>query len=79
MQNFMGDFAGDPEFADYLMDMAADWWSAWYETMLKEVGEYVDIMWLGRRLGNTERSAGPAGAVRKASTAAYQESHRLHA
>ena len=39
--------AGDPEFADYLMDMAADWWSAWYETMLKEVGEYVDIMWLG--------------------------------
>lgn len=47
MQNFMGDFAGDPEFADYLMDMAADWWSAWYETMLKEVGEYVDIMWLG--------------------------------
>lgn len=47
MQNFMGDFAGDPEFADYLMDMTADWWSAWYETMLKEVGEYVDIMWLG--------------------------------
>lgn len=33
MQNFMGDFAGDPEFADYLMDMAADWWCAWYEAI----------------------------------------------
>ena len=35
MQNFMADFAADEEFADYLLDMAADWWCAWYETMLK--------------------------------------------
>lgn len=43
-QNFMADMAGNPNFANYILDMILEWNIAFMDCYLKEVGEYIEIM-----------------------------------
>lgn len=51
-ENFMADTAFDEKFSNYLMDMIVDWWKAFMDKYLKEIGEYIQIMWSGDDWGS---------------------------
>ena len=51
-ENFMLDTAADETFANYLLDMILDYWKAFMAKYLKEIGEYIDIMWTGDDWGS---------------------------
>ncbi len=53
-ENFMADTACDEKFANYILDMIVDWWKAFLEVYLKEIGEYIDIMWAGDDWGGQD-------------------------
>jgi len=46
-ENFMFDTAADPAFSNYITDMLLEYHIAFMECYLKEVGEYLEIMWCG--------------------------------
>jgi uroporphyrinogen decarboxylase len=45
------DIAGAPEIADYIAEKTCEWETAYFRYVLKEVGEYVDIVQMGDDLG----------------------------
>ena len=51
-ENFMADTAYDERFSNYLMDMVVDWWKAFMDKYLKEIGDYIQIMWSGDDWGS---------------------------
>lgn len=51
-QNFMTDVAADETFANYLLDMITEWWLAFMDCYLKEIGDYIQIMWTGDDWGS---------------------------
>jgi uroporphyrinogen decarboxylase len=53
-ENFMADTAGDPEFANYLLDMIMEWQIEYINSYLGEIGEYVQIMWAGDDWGSQD-------------------------
>lgn len=46
-ENFMLDTVADPSFANYIVDMILEYHMEYMKCYLKEVGEYLDIMWCG--------------------------------
>jgi len=53
-ENFMADTASDGKFSNYLMDMIVDWWKAFMDRYLGEIGEYIQIMWSGDDWGSQD-------------------------
>lgn len=51
-ENFMFDTAADPTFANYILDMLLEWHMAFMDCYIKEIGEYVDILWTGDDWGS---------------------------
>lgn len=51
-EDFMADIAADPPFANYILDMITEWYLAFMDCYLKEIGEYVQIMWAGDDWGS---------------------------
>jgi uroporphyrinogen decarboxylase len=51
-QNFMLDTAADEKFANYILDMIMDWYTAYMGRYLEEIGDYIDIMWSGDDWGD---------------------------
>ena len=51
-QNFMMDTAADPAFSNYLLDMLLDWWMAFMDAYLAEIGDFIQIMWAGDDWGS---------------------------
>jgi uroporphyrinogen decarboxylase len=50
-QNFMTDLAGNPKFANYILDMILDWNIALMHYYLKEIGDYIEMMCAGDDFG----------------------------
>ncbi len=46
-QNFMTDVAADPKFANYILDMIMEWQIAFMECYLREIKDYIQLMWAG--------------------------------
>lgn len=51
-ENFMADTANDSKFSNYLLDMISDWFIAFMDCYLGEIGEYIQIMWAGDDWGS---------------------------
>jgi uroporphyrinogen decarboxylase len=47
------DLAANPDIADYLAAKVSEWESAFFTHVLKEIGDYVDIVQIGDDLGTT--------------------------
>ncbi len=50
-QNFMTDLAANSRFANYILDMVMEWNIAFMGCYLKEVGDYIEIIWGGDDFG----------------------------
>jgi len=50
-ENFLADLAIDPSLACYLMDKILDWRMRYWESVLREVGEYFIVVYEGDDLG----------------------------
>jgi uroporphyrinogen decarboxylase len=46
-ERFLCDVALKSKFAEYLLDMVLDWYMAFMDKYLQEIGEFVQIMWVG--------------------------------
>ncbi|KUO53075.1 MAG: hypothetical protein APF76_14890 [Desulfitibacter sp. BRH_c19] len=46
-QQFMLDSVAEPRIAEYLMDELLEWWIAFYDKYLDEIGEYIEYFWVG--------------------------------
>lgn len=53
-ETFMADVALQPKFANYLLDMIVEWCMALMDGYLREIGEYVQIMWAGDDWGTQD-------------------------
>jgi uroporphyrinogen decarboxylase len=51
---FMTDVALNPTFANYLLDMIVDWFMALMDGYLREIGDYIQIMWAGDDWGTQD-------------------------
>ena len=47
MQDFMMDLYADSELAAYLMDMLVEWNMGFFEKYYEEIGDYIDVFWMG--------------------------------
>lgn len=54
MEDFMVDTMTDPRFSNYLLDMITEWWIAYMDCYLKEIGDYIQIMWVGDDWGSQD-------------------------
>jgi len=50
-QNFMTDLAANTKLANYILDMVLEWHVNLMDGYLKEIGDYIDIIWGGDDLG----------------------------
>ena len=53
LENFLTDMVLNPKIAEYILDKVNEWQVAFYSYVLKEIGEYVDIVRIGDDLGTT--------------------------
>ena len=51
-ENFMADTAFDEKFSNFLMDMIVDWYKAFMNKYLNEVGDFIQVMWAGDDWGS---------------------------
>jgi uroporphyrinogen decarboxylase len=47
LEQSLADLYEDPPLAAYMLDMMVDWMSAHGSALLKEIGDYVDVFWVG--------------------------------
>ncbi len=47
LEQSVADLYEDPPLAEYMLDAMVDWMSAYGGALLQEIGEYVDIFWVG--------------------------------
>lgn len=53
LDELLMDLAANPDIADYLAAKVAEWEAAYFKFVLKEIGEYIDIVQVGDDLGTT--------------------------
>jgi len=46
-ENWLTDLVINQAFAEKLLDILMKWWMDFYEVYLKEIGEYIDVIWVG--------------------------------
>ena len=51
-EQFMYDTAAEPELANYLLDKIMDWNMAFYNNYLNEIGDYIELLWIGDDWGS---------------------------
>ena len=47
LDQFMTDLYGDPDIAEYLMDAIVDWNIGFFEKFYEEIGDLIDVFWIG--------------------------------
>ncbi|MFC2144805.1 uroporphyrinogen decarboxylase family protein [Actinomycetota bacterium] len=47
LDQFMVDLYGDPDIAEYLMDAIVDWNLGFFEKFYGEIGDLIDVFWIG--------------------------------
>ncbi len=47
IDQFLADLYGDPDIAGYLMDAIVDWNIGFFEKFYNEVGDLIDVFWIG--------------------------------
>ncbi|MBM3702165.1 MAG: hypothetical protein FJW63_04090 [Actinobacteria bacterium] len=51
IEDFMMDIYSEPKIAKYLMDKAVDWGLKFSESLYNEIGQVIDVFWVGDDLG----------------------------
>ena len=47
LNDFMTDIYGEPKAAQYLMDAIVEWNTGFFEGFYGEIGDYIDVFWIG--------------------------------
>ena len=77
LEDAVADLYTEPQLAEYLLDAAVDWMTAYGQAIMAEIGDLIEFFWVGDDWGAQGGPFWPR-AVSQGLQAAHREAHRRH-